>query len=183
MKRREFITLLGSAVAWPLEARAQQPAMPVIGYLHIGTSAESRDRVTAFHRGLKELGFVEGRNVAVEYRWADYQFDRLPELAADLIQRGVAVIAASAGADTTRVVKRLTTTIPIVFSTGVDPVQTGLVRSLNQPGGNATGVADMAVAIKIMSGCSVTANSQPLSLSPAARTSKPPSSSRRVLSM
>jgi putative ABC transport system substrate-binding protein len=96
---------------------------------------------------LKELDFVEGRNVAIEYRWADNQFDRLPELAGDLIRRGVAVIAAPAGADTTRVVKGLTTTIPIVFSTGVDPVQTGLVRSLNQPGGNATGVADVAVGL------------------------------------
>jgi putative ABC transport system substrate-binding protein len=148
IERRKFLaTLGGAAVGWPLAARAQQPAMPVIGYLHIGTSAESRDRVTAFHRGLKELGFVEGRNVAVEYRWADNQLDRLPELATDLIQRGVAVIAAPAGADTTRVVKGLTTTIPIVFSTGVDPVQTGLVRSLNQPGGNATGVADVAVGV------------------------------------
>jgi putative ABC transport system substrate-binding protein len=151
MKRREFIALL-SAGALLLgvkvrRARAQQPAMPLIGYLHVGTSVESRDRVAAFHRGLRELGFVEGRNVAVEYRWADNQFDRLPELAGDLIRRGVAVIAAPAGADTTRVVKGLTTTIPIVFSTGVDPVQTGLVRSLNQPGGNATGVADVAVGV------------------------------------
>jgi putative ABC transport system substrate-binding protein len=88
--------------------------MPVIGYLHVGSSAESRDRVSAFHRGLKELGFVEGRDVAIEYRWADNQFDRLPELASDLIRRGVAIIAAPAGADTARVVKALTTTIPIV---------------------------------------------------------------------
>src|SRR5262249_41475958 len=97
--------------------RAQQPTMPVIGYLHVGSSAESRDRVAAFHRGLKELGFVEGRNVSIEYRWADNQNDQVPELAADLIRRGVAVIAAPAGADTTRVIKGLTTTIPIVFST------------------------------------------------------------------
>jgi ABC-type uncharacterized transport system substrate-binding protein len=147
MKRREFIGLIGGAAAWPLAVSAQQAAMPVIGYLHVGTSAESRDRVVAFHRGLKELGFVEGRNVAIEYRWADNQRDRLSELAVDLIRRGVAVIAAPSGADTARVVKGLTTTIPIVFSTGVDPVQTGLVRSLNQPGGNATGVADVGVGV------------------------------------
>jgi len=148
MRRREFITLLGGAAATcPLGARAQQAVLPVIGYLHVGSSAESRDRVAAFHRGLKEQGFVEGRNVAIEYRWADNQFDRVPELAADLIRRGVAVIAAPAGADTTRVIKGLTTTIPIVFSTGVDPVQTGLVRSLNRPEDNATGVADVAVGV------------------------------------
>jgi putative tryptophan/tyrosine transport system substrate-binding protein len=147
MRRREFITLLVGASTWPLAVRAQQPAMPVIGYLHVGTSTESRDRVAAFHKGLKELGFVEGRNVAVEYRWADNQYDRLPELAADLIRRSVAVIATSAGADSARVVKGLTTTIPIVFSTGVDPVQTGLVQSLNQPGGNATGVVDVGVGV------------------------------------
>ena len=134
-------------MALPIPGLAQQPALPLIGYLHVGTSAESRDRVAAFHRGLKELGFVEGRNVAIEYRWADNQRDRLPELASDLIRRGVAVIAAPSGADTARVVNGLTTTIPIVFSTGVDPVQTGLVRSLNQPGGNATGVADVGVGV------------------------------------
>jgi putative tryptophan/tyrosine transport system substrate-binding protein len=143
IRRREFIFTLGGAAAWPLAARAQQPAMPVIGYLSVGESAAWRERVAAFHRGLKELGFDEGRNVAIEYRWANDQYDRLPELAADLIGRGVAVIAAAAGAETTRVVKGLTTTIPIVFSTGVDPVRTGLVPSLNRPGGNVTGVADM----------------------------------------
>jgi putative ABC transport system substrate-binding protein len=148
MRRREFITLLGGAAATcPLGVRAQPAALPVIGYLHVGSSAESRDRVAAFHKGLKELGFVEGRNVAIEYRWADNQYDRLPELAADLIRRGVAVMAAPSGAETTRVIKGLTTTIPIVFSTGVDPVQTGLVRSLNQPEDNATGVADVAVGV------------------------------------
>ena len=148
MKRREFIALLsGATAAWPLAARAQQPAIPVVGYLHIGSFAELRERVASFQRGLKELGFVEGQNVAIEYRWADNQVDRLPELAADLIRRGVAVIAAPAGGDTASVVKGLTKTIPIVFSTGVDPVQTGLVRSLNQPGGNVTGIADVAVGV------------------------------------
>src|SRR5262245_22742459 len=148
LRRREFISLLGGAAApWPLLARAQQPAMPVIGYLQVGSSAEFRDRVAAFHRGLKELGFDEGRNVTIEYRWADNQSDRLPDLAADLVRRGVAVIATSAGSDATRVVKGLTTTIPIVFSTGLDPVKAGLVQSLNRPGGNVTGVADMAVGL------------------------------------
>jgi putative ABC transport system substrate-binding protein len=123
MKRREFITVLGGTVALPNAALAQQVALPLIGYLHVGSSAESRDRVAAFHRGLKELGFIEGRDVAIEYRWADNQFNRLPELAADLIRRGVAVIAAPAGADTARVVKALTTTIPIVFSTGALPAR------------------------------------------------------------
>jgi putative tryptophan/tyrosine transport system substrate-binding protein len=145
MNRRDFITSLGSAAAaWPLAARAQQPAVPLVGYLHFGSSAESRDRVAAFHRGLKELGFEEGRNIAIEYRWADNQADRLPELAADLIRRGVAVISTPAGAETARVLKDLTTTIPIVFSTSVDPVESGLVRSLNQPGGNVTGIVDLA---------------------------------------
>src|SRR6516164_7402573 len=147
MRRREFITLLGGAAAWPVAARSQQATRPVIGYLHVGSSSASRDRVAAFHRGLKELGFEEGRNVAIEYRWADNQTDRLPELASDLIRRGVAVIAAPAGAETVSVLEGLTTTIPIVFSTGVDPVERGLVRSLNLPGGNVTGVADLAVEL------------------------------------
>jgi putative ABC transport system substrate-binding protein len=148
MRRREFITLLGgAAAAWPLAARAQPPVMPVVGYLHVGSSAELRARLAAFHRGLKEQGFDEGRNVAIEYRWAEGQYERLRELAADLIRRGVAVIATPAGAESTRVVKDLTTTIPIVFSTGVDPVKAGLVQSFNRPGGNVTGVADMAVGL------------------------------------
>jgi putative ABC transport system substrate-binding protein len=146
IRRRELILLGGAAAVLPLiGAHAQQQTLPVIGYLHSGSYAASHDRVAAFHRGLKELGLEEGRNFTTEYRWGDNQYDRLPELATDLIRRGVAVIVAPAGGETTRVLKNLTTTIPIVFSTGVDPVQTGLVRSLNQPGGNVTGIADMNV--------------------------------------
>jgi putative ABC transport system substrate-binding protein len=144
MRRRDFVTLLGAAAGLPLAARAQQPKLPVIGYL---SSAESRDRLAAFHRGLKELGFEEGRNVAIESRWANNQADRLAELATDLIRRGVAVISVPGGGTAVGVVKGLTTTIPVVFSTGVDPVETGLVQSLNKPGGNVTGVTDMAVEL------------------------------------
>ena len=147
LSRRGFVMLLGgSAVAWPVVARAQNPAMPVIGFLRSTAATGSEHIVTAFLRGLKEAGFVDGQNVAIEYRWADNQNDRLPALAADLIRRQMTVIVA-AGIPAALAAKAATTTIPIVFEIGADPVEVGLVNSLNRPGGNLTGATTLNVEL------------------------------------
>jgi putative tryptophan/tyrosine transport system substrate-binding protein len=139
MKRREFITLLGgAAVTWPLAARAQQPAMPVVGFLN--SASPDADRLRAFRQGLKDTGYVEGENVAIEYRWAENQMDRLPELAVELVRRRVALIVTTGGPPSAFAAKAATTTIPIVFVVNEDPVRLGLVASLARPGGNLTGI-------------------------------------------
>ena len=147
MKRRKFITLLCGAAAWPLAARAQQSAMPIIGFLNSASPAEWARFVAAFRRGLKETGFIEGQNVAIEFRWAEGQYARLPALAEELVRRGVFLITATGGIMSAQAARAATASIPIVFTSGFDPVAVGLVPSLNKPAGNVTGVSFFAAQL------------------------------------
>ena len=148
MNRREFITLIGGAATWPLAARAQQPAMPVIGFMSARSPEDSAHLVAAFRRGLGESGFIEGQNVAIEFRWAHGQYDRLPALADELVRRQVNVLVAVGGEPSPLAAKRATSTIPIVFGVGSDPVSIGLVESFSRPGGNVTGVTLMTALME-----------------------------------